>query len=110
MEKEEEIVQLKIFSSKGEMMYKQGEDEAELYATELDKMRDIKFTRPVKLPANMRYFLVIRMSEMTCLAGEGGNYLHCLQTEKGGVQVAFVTPEKGNLIMFHIFRVSSSSM
>ena len=43
MEEEEEIVQLKIFSSKGEMMYKQGEV-AELYATELDKMRDMKFT------------------------------------------------------------------
>ena len=78
-------------------MYKQGEDVAELYATELDKMRDMKFTRPVKLPSNMRYFLVIQMSEMTCLAGEGGNYLHCLQTEKGGVQVAFETPEKDDL-------------
>ena len=44
MEEEEEIAQLKIFSSKGEMMYKQGEDVAELYTTELDKMRDMKFT------------------------------------------------------------------
>ena len=79
MEEEEEIVQLNIFSSKGEMMYKQGEDVAELYATELDRMRDMKFTRPVKFPDNRRYFLVIQMSEMTCLAGEGGNYLHCLQ-------------------------------
>ena len=103
---EEEIVQLKIFSSKGEMMYKQGEDVAELYATELDKIRDMKFTSPVKLPGNRSYFLVMQISEMTCSAGEGGNYLHCLQTEKEGVQVAFVTPEKGNLIMFHIFRVS----
>ena len=77
MEEEEEIVHLKISSSKGEMMYKQGEDMIELYATELDKMRDMKFTRPVKLPANRRYFLVMRMSEMTCSAGEGGNYLHC---------------------------------
>ena len=79
VEEEEEIVQLRIFSSKGEMMYKQGDEVAELCATELDKMRDTKFTKPVKLPANRRYFLVIQMSEMACLAGEGGNYLHCLQ-------------------------------
>ena len=61
VEEEEEIVQLRIFSSKGEMMYKQGDDGAELYTTELDKMRDMNFTRPFKLPANRRYFLVIQM-------------------------------------------------
>ena len=77
-------------------MYKQGEDVAELYTTELDKMRDMKFTRSVNLPANWRDFLVIQMSGMTCSAGEGGRYLHCLQTEKERVQVAI--------------RVSSSSM
>ena len=81
IEEEEEIVQLKIFSSKGEMMYKQGEEVAELCATELDKMRDMNFTRPFKLPANRRYFLVMQMSEMTCSAGEGGNYLHCLPAD-----------------------------
>ena len=97
MEEEEEIVQLIIFSSKVEMMYKQGEGAAELYATALDKMRNMNFTRPVKLPSNRRYFLVMKMSGMTCLAGEGWSYLHCLQTEKGGVQVVFVTPEKGDL-------------
>ena len=35
MEKEEEIVQLKIFSSMGEMMYKQGEVERMLYSSPL---------------------------------------------------------------------------
>ena len=49
IEEEEEIVQLQIFSSKGAMMYKQGE-----YVAELDKLRGMKFTRPVKLPANRR--------------------------------------------------------
>ena len=101
MEGEEEIVQLINILKQGrdDVQAGQGEDMAELYATE-----------PVKLPANRMYFLVIRMSEMTCSAGEGGNYLHCLQTEKGGVQVALVTPEKCNLIMFQIFKVRSSSM
>ena len=97
MEEEEEIVQLIIFSSKVEMMYKQGEGAAELYATALDKMRNMNFTRPVKLPSNRRYFLVMKMSGMTCSAGEGGSYLRCLQTEKVGVQVVFVTQEKGDL-------------
>ena len=97
MEEEEEIVQLIIFSCKAEIMYKQGEGVAELYATELDKMGNMKFTRPVKLPSNRRYFLVMKMLGMTCSAGEGGCYLHCLQAEKGGVQVVFVTPEKGDL-------------
>ena len=70
VEEEEEIVQLRIFSSKGEMMYKQGDEVAELCATELDKMRDTKFTRQCKLPANRMYFLEMQMSEMTCSAGE----------------------------------------
>ena len=78
-------------------MYKQGEGVAALYVTELGKMRNMKFTKPVKLPSNRRYFLVMKMSGMTCSAGEGGSYLRCLQTEKGGVQVVFVTPEKGDL-------------
>ena len=97
MEEEEEIVQLIIFSSKVEMMYKQGEGAAELYATALDKMRNMNFTRPVKLPSNRRYFLVMKMLGMTCSAGEGGCYLHCLQAEKGGVQVTFETPDKDDL-------------
>ena len=68
MEEEEEIVQLKIYSSKGEMMYKQGEDVAELYATELDKMRDMKFTRPVKLPCKS-YFQLNVIVELCVLHG-----------------------------------------
>ena len=84
VEEEEEIVQLRIFSSKGEMMYKQGDEVAELCATELDKMRDTKFTRQCKLPATRMYFLEMQMSEMTCSAGEGGSYLHCLPADWEG--------------------------
>ena len=82
-------MEFKIF-----LMYEQGEGVAELYAIDLDNMGEMKFTRPVKLAAHRRYFLVKRMSGITCLVGDGGSYLHCLQTEKGGVQVAFETPEK----------------
>ena len=96
-EEREEKVKFKLFSSKGQMMYEQEEDVAELYATDLDNMGEMKFTRPVELAAHRKYFLVMKMSGLTCSAGEGGSYLHCLQTEKGGVQVAFETPEKDDL-------------
>ena len=65
-------MEFKIFLSKGDMMYEQGEDVAELHTTDLDNMGELKFTRAVKLAAHRRYFLVKRMSGMTCLAGNGG--------------------------------------
>ena len=69
----------------------------ELFITDLAKMREMKLTNPVKLSAHRRHYLVVKMGGMACWAGEGGGYLHCLQTEMGGVQVVFETPASEEL-------------
>ena len=54
-------------------------------------------TDPIKLLAHRRYYLVVKMGGVACWVGEGGSYLHCLQTERGGVQVVFETPDSEEL-------------
>jgi len=86
-------IKFQVFFSSGQLIHQQ---EEELFPTDL-VMGEMKLSRPVRLEAHRRYFLVVKMGGMACWVGEEGNYLHCLQTEKGGVQVAFETPEREEL-------------
>ena len=97
-EDEEKLnIAFKVFSNGGELIYEQEEDIQELYSTDLDKMGELKLTDPIKLLAHRRYYLVVKMGGVACWVGEGGSYLHCLQTERGGVQVVFETPDSEEL-------------
>lgn len=97
---EEDPVNLKfqVFSNAGQLIHQQ--EEEELFPTDLAEVGEMKLSRPVRLEAHRRYFLVVKMGGMACCVGEEGSYLHCLQTEKGGIQVAFETPEREELEEF----------
>jgi len=93
-------VAFKIFSNGGKLINEQEEDVEELFVTDIEKMGEMRLSAPVKLSAHRRYFLVVKMGGMACWVGEGGSYLHCLQTEVGGVQVIFETPASDELEEF----------
>ena len=94
-EKEQMNVKFMMFSIDGHMLHEQ--EEEELYPTDLARVGEIKLLEPIKLEAHRKYFLVVMMGGVTCWSGKEGTYLHCVQTEKGGVQVAFETPEREKL-------------
>jgi len=97
---EDENVTFKVFSSQGWLLYEQEEEIAELYRTDVDDMGELKLTSPVILSAHRRYYLVMKMGGLPCSAGLEGTYLHCLQTDIGGVQVVFEDPERDELEEF----------
>jgi len=97
-EMEQIIFKFKMFSTDGQLLHEQ-EDE-ELYPTDLARVGEMKLVEPVKLEAHRRYYLVVMTGGVTCWSGKEGTYLHCIQTERGGVQVAFETPKRDILEEF----------
>jgi len=93
-------VLFRVYTSHGDLIHEQEEEVAELFTTGLSRMGELVLDRSVKLEAHRRYFLVINMEGQSCFSGEGGNFLHCLHTEAGGVQVTFETPENEDLEEF----------